>query len=197
VLAFFVGNGEDLRSAARWAAMLAQHGLQVVVPEYPGYGLSAGRPSVAALYEVADATAAHAERLARMRGVPLLLGGSSMGTFCATHAAAAHPPARLLLVAAPTTMVAAAAARFWWLPVGLLLAQRFDNVANAAAVRCPVLLLHGDADAVVPLRLGRELAAVFGARARLRVVPGCGHNDLPLDPGSTVGGEVRSFLRGE
>jgi len=195
VLVFFVGNGEDLCSAARQAAQLAAYGLCVIAPEYPGYGASAGTPGVGSLFAAADAAAAFAEQRARELGVPFLAGGSSLGTFCAVHTAAQGRASRLLLRAPPTSMVETASRRFWWLPVALLLRHRFDSVGPAAAVRCPVLIVHGDRDEVVPLALGERLRAEFAGPTELIVVPGAGHNDLSLDRDGPVGARVLAFLR--
>lgn len=192
----FVGNGEDLRSGARHADELAAHGLAALAVEYPGYGGSEGAPGVAALLATAEAAARHADRRARELGVPLVIVGSSLGTFCAVHVAAAGLGERMLLRAPPTTLVAAAKARFWWLPVELLLRHQFDSLSRAAAVQCPVLVLHGDRDGIVPDRLGRQLCEAFAGQAQFVIVPGAGHNNLPLGPGGALGARIGAFLRG-
>jgi pimeloyl-ACP methyl ester carboxylesterase len=196
VVAFFVGNGEDLRSAARQVVELAAHGVAVISGEYPGYGASRGMPTVESVLAVADAVAAHAAGLARELGVPFVVGGSSLGSFCALHVAAAGGATRCLLRSPPTSIAAVASRRFWWLPVGLLLRHRFDNETVAARVRCPVLVVHGDADQVVPLELGERLRSWCRGPAELVVVPGAGHNDLSLAVDGPVGARVGSFLRG-
>jgi fermentation-respiration switch protein FrsA (DUF1100 family) len=93
-------------------------------------------------------------------------------------------------------MVDAAAARFWWLPVSLLLRHRFDNVAAASKVPCPVLIVHGDADTIVPFALGERLSALFPGPTELLRIPGAGHNNLPLEAGSPTGHRIGIFLRG-
>lgn len=197
VLAWFVGNGEDLRGAARRAAELAEHGVAVWSCEYPGYGESAGTPGQASLFAAAERLAAEALAEAQQRGVPFLTGGGSLGTFCALHVAAAGTAARCLLFAPPTTLAAAASGRFWWLPVGLLLRHRFDNLAAAPQVRCPVLIVHGDADDIVPIALGEQLRAAFAGPAELLVVPGGGHNDVSFGAHAPAGQRIGEFLRGE
>ncbi len=192
---WFVGNGEDLRSAAFAAEELAAHGVAVIAPEYPGYGRSAGRPSTSSLLANAEVTAAHAQRRAQELGVPLVVGGSSLGSCCAVHVAAQGRGERLLLRAPPSTLVDAARRRFPWLPVSLLLRHRFDNVGPAARIRCPVLIVHGDADSIVPLDLGERLRGAFAGPAELLVVPGAGHNDLSLGVHGPVGARVGAFLR--
>ncbi|MFY9342858.1 MAG: alpha/beta hydrolase [Planctomycetota bacterium] len=192
VAVYFGGNGEDLFAAAFGAASIAAYGVEAIGVEYPGYGASAGKPSVASLLATADAATAHARARAAALGVPLVLVGSSLGSFCAVHAAAIGGADKLLLRAPPTALVAVAQGTFPWLPVGLLLAHRFDNLANAARVQCPVLVVHGDADTIVPQRFGKELAAAL--RAQFVSVPGLGHNDLDLSPAGPAGDVVRAFL---
>jgi uncharacterized protein len=62
-------------------------------------------------------------------------------------------------------------------------------------VRCPVLIVHGDADDIVPIALGRQLAAACSPEARLITAPGYGHNDVPLDAAGPFGATLRQFLR--
>lgn len=198
VLVFFVGNGEDLASAAWRARNFGGHRLLVVSPEYPGYGGSAGTPTVATLYAAAEAVADHAAELARARELPLVCGGISLGTFCAVHLAAQGRCERLFLAAPPSSLLEAAQARFGWLPLSLLLRHRFDNVALAPQVQCPVLIVHGEADGIVPIALGERLLEAFtGTTSKTLIrVPGTGHNGLLLGSKDEVGMRVGAFLRG-
>lgn len=218
VAVYYGGNGEDLYAAAFAAGELAEYGLETFAHEHPGYGASPGTPSVASLLAAAERTVDAAALRARELGVPLFVVGSSLGTFCAVHVAArvgaasagaasadatsaGAPPAkpapavvdRLVLRAPPTTMVAAAKARFGFLPVDLLLRHRFDNATPAPRVSCPVLVLHGDRDGIVPQALGRELAALL-QHGRFVGVPGAGHNNLHLSVEGQVAAELRAFF---
>ena len=196
VMVFFVGNGEDLSSAAARVAVFAGHGVAVVSPEYPGYGASAGVPGVESILAVARQTTAYAAGLAGELGVPLIGGGISLGTFSAVHVASRGLVERVFLAAPPTSMLDVASGRFRWLPVALFLRHRFDNLSPAPEVRCPVLILHGDADRIVPIELGERLLGAFGGDKELLRVPGAGHNDLPLGTAGEFGARVGAFLRG-
>lgn len=195
VVLHFVGNGEDLCSAARHAVAFARYGVAVVSPEYPGYGGSGGRPSVASLLRTADVTCAHAEALAKTLGVPLFVSGSSLGTFSAVHVAAQGKVQKCLLRAPAVSIVEVAGARFWWVPVGMLLRHQFDNGEAAKRVQCPVLIVHGDADDVIPVDHGQRLRGMFAGPAEIVVVPGAGHNDLVVTPDGPVAAQVAAFLR--
>lgn len=194
VMVFFVGNGEDLSSGLFWAQDLSEYGLRAVVVEYPGYGESEGSPSVDSLFEAAETAADHGRRIARELSVPLMVGGSSLGTFCAVHLAARGVGERMLLKSPPTSTLAAARASFWWLPVGWLLRHRFDSLELAPKVRCPTLIVHGDRDRIVDAAMGQELGEAIAGPSRLVLVPGHGHNDPSLSPGGPVDAEVRAFL---
>lgn len=203
VAVYFGGNGEDLYAAAFAAGELAEYGLEAIAHEHPGYGASPGTPSVGSLLAAAERTVDSAAVRAHELGVPLVVVGSSLGTFCAVHVAARGGAApadakravvdRLLLRAPPTTLAAAAKARFGFLPVDLLLRHRFDNSTPAPRVNCPVLVLHGDRDGIVPQALGRELAALL-PHGRFVGVPGAGHNNLHLSVQGQVAGELRAFF---
>lgn len=195
VVLYFGGNGEDLYAAAANAAALAAYGVEAIGVEYPGYGASPGRPSEAGLAATAAAAIGHAKARALALRLPLAVVGSSLGSYCALQAAATGGVARLVLRAPPTSLPAVARGQFGWLPVGLLLAHRFDNLALAPRVRCPVLVVHGDADTIVPDRFGRELANAL-PQAEFVPVPGCGHNDLDLSPAGPVAATLRGFLVG-
>src|SRR5262249_30196189 len=144
--------------------------------------------------ECAEAAAEQGLLTARELGVPLYVAGSSLGSFPAVHLASRGVGERLLLRAPPTSLVAAARRSFWWLPIGLLLRHQFDSLKRAPAVRCPVLIVHGATDDIVPPAMGQKLAAAM-PDAEFVLVPGYGHNDLDLSPSGPVGEKVAAFLR--
>jgi pimeloyl-ACP methyl ester carboxylesterase len=194
VMLLFLGNGEDLRSGAPKARELTAYGLEVMAAEYPGYGESEGAPSVASIHAAAEAAADHAARRAAQLGVPLVLAGSSLGAFPAVHLASLGIGHKLLLAAPPTSVAEAGASHYPWLPVRLLVRHRFDILGLADSVRCPVLVVHGDRDEVVPVDMGRRVATAL--RGELVVVRGQGHWWL-LSPSGPAGEEVRAFLESQ
>jgi pimeloyl-ACP methyl ester carboxylesterase len=195
VLAYFVGNGEDLSSGVRWAANFGAYGLQTIVTEYPGYGESQGSPSFESIMACAERSGAEAQIWSKNKSVPLFVAGHSMGTFSAMHLAAAGTGDRLLLIAPPTSIAAAGSARYPFLPVALLLRHPFDNLGKAASIRLPTLVIHGDSDTIVPIEMGRELVAAIPG-ARMVVAPGQGHNSLQLHLGGRLGIEIaRHFFQ--
>jgi pimeloyl-ACP methyl ester carboxylesterase len=196
VIVWFVGNGEDIRSGVEWAGLWARYRLLTLVAEYPGYGDSGGTVGVRDFFAAAERLAAEGRARADRAALPLCGGGTSLGTFSAVHLAAHGLVDRLLLRSPPTSLVAAARSHYPWLPVGWLLRHRFDSTALAAQVRCPVLVVHGDLDRVVPQHMGRELAAAFRGPSEFVDAVGFGHNGLPFDVDGPFGARIRKFLVG-
>ena len=165
-------RGDRLRSfrAAGWGAFLI---------EYRGYGGNPGKPTEAGL--VLDAQAG----LARLRGLGVppqrtVLWGESLGSHLAVRLAAAQPFAAVILES-PFTSVAALAKSFYpFVPVDLLLKDRFETLPRIAAVRSPVLVLQGGRDRLVPPAMSRSVYEAVTARKELWTAPEADHNDLGL-----------------
>ena len=74
-------------------------------------------------------------------------------------------------------MVDVGAARFPWLPVRLVMRNRYDSLTRIAKFAGPVFQSHGDADEVVPFRFAEELfAAIPSANKMFFTVRGGLHN---------------------
>ncbi len=156
-------------------------GLGVFIFDYRGYGRSDGRPTEAGLY--LDARAAR-EALIR-EGVPaerIVYFGRSLGAAVAVALAAEAPPAGLILET-PFLSVRAIANRT--LPgSGVLFKTRFDSLERIGRIRTRLLILHGDADEVVPYDHGRRLFEKAPEPKIFYTIRRAHHNDTYL-----VGGE--------
>ena len=67
---------------------------------------------------------------------------------------------------------------YWYVPAKWLVRDRYDSMARIGRVRAPILLLHGDADAVIPLRFAKRLFDAAPEPKEARYFPGGGHTDL-------------------
>jgi len=190
-LVYFHGNGGHFGERAFKVRPFLDAGYGVLLAEYRGYGGNPGRPSERGLY--ADARAALGWLAGQ--GVPagrVVLYGESLGSGVAVQMATEHPVAGLVLEAAFVSITAIGARRYPFVPVHLLLRDRFDNLAKIGRVRAPVLVVHGERDETVPARHGRRLAAA-AERSEAHYVPAGGHADL-YDFG--VSDRILGFLDG-
>lgn len=177
-LIYFGGNAEDVSlNLPGFQAAFPEHTLFLV--NYRGYGGSGGRPSEHALY--ADATAVYDQ--VRVSYPQISVIGRSLGSSVAVHLASEREVARLALVSPFDSLVNVAKEHYAWLPVALLMRDRYESAAKAARVRAPVLVVIAGDDEIIPRRRSEALAASFPApQVETAVQPGATHNSLDLFP---------------
>lgn len=171
---FFHGNGADWQSGAAASQLLADAGYGVLAAEYRGYQGNPGHPDEEGLYR--DARAAH-DWLGQ-QGVDdrsIVIVGNSIGSGAAVQLASEVRPAALILVSPFASLTRTVKARLPWLPVELLLRDRYDNETKVRTLNLPILVLHGTGDRVVPAEHSRILAQA-NKRIELRLFEGAGHD---------------------
>ena len=175
VVVYFHGNGGALQHRLPRFRKLVAAGVGLVALSYRGYGGSSGKPTEAGLIE--DARAAYAFAAERYSG-RIVLWGESLGTGVAIALAAENPVTRLMLDAPFTSAVDVAADIYWFLPVRFLMKDQLRSDQRIRHVKAPVLILHGEADNIVPIRYGERLLAMIPGEKRFVRFPGGSHNDL-------------------
>jgi fermentation-respiration switch protein FrsA (DUF1100 family) len=180
---YFHGNGGNLSVWLPVLAGLHRQGYAVAAVDYRGYGLSTGSPTEHGLYRDVDAAVAWAVRL-RPAGVPVVFWGRSLGTTMAAYAATRARPDRLILESGFPGVRSVLRDSPLLLGLSIFASYRFPTAGFAALAGCPVLVLHGDADGVIPFGNGQALFAALPQPKRFEVIRGGDHNDLePPDPG--------------
>ena len=175
VIIYFHGNGGSLRLRVDRFARLAAGGVGLLAVSYRGYGGSTGSPTEAGLIE--DARAAYAFAAERYPG-RIVPWGESLGSGVAIALAAEKPVAKLILDAPFTSALDIAASAYPFLPVRLLMKDQFRSDLRIAQVKAPVLILHGDADSVVPISYGERLLAMIPGKKQMVRFAGGQHVDL-------------------
>ena len=192
---FLPGNAGNRSFRAPLASALAARGLQTLLIDYRGYGGNPGSPSQDGL--LADARAAR-RYLAGREDVDagrLVYMGESLGAAVAVGLAREHPPAALILRSPFTSLAEVGRRHFPFLPVGLLLTDRYPSLEWIREVTCPVLVLAGEADTIVPLQHSRRLYEAASSPKRLVTFPGTDHNDLEFLVGERFLDEIVAFVR--
>lgn len=169
VVVFFPGNAGNVETAARMAEPLARSGDGLLVASWRGYGANPGQPSETGLYTDGDAFVAEAQR--RSQGRPLVIFGYSMGGAVAIREAATARPLALMTLGAFTRLADVAPPG-----AGLVLPDRFDNLAAIRRVTAPTYLFHGTADETVPYAHAERLRTAAGGPARVVTINGALHH---------------------
>ena len=176
---FFYGNGETAIDYNSIAPFYNQIGLNFFVADYRGYGKSGGSPSFTTMLSDAN-TVLEAMRIvlgASGYQGPVYVMGRSMGRHSAFELAAKEDPAinGVIIESGRPSL-----GQF----TGGLVPQQADEMeeayrAKAASIAIPVLVIHGEMDALAPLDDAEEMFRNFAStEKKMLVIPGAGHNDL-------------------
>ncbi len=184
---FFHGNAETLGDLEPFLHELRRRGFAVFAFDYPGYGQSTGRPTEASVHAAARAAGDYLRDELRVPAERTLLYGRSLGGGPAVRQAAERRPAGLVLQATFTSAFRVVTQR------RILPGDRFDNLAALPGIACPVLVMHGTADEVIPFSHGEKLLAAARAPARSLWVRGAGHNNLIEVAGDAYWDALRDF----
>jgi fermentation-respiration switch protein FrsA (DUF1100 family) len=191
---WFYGNGETI--GAIWPIIrdFRPPHAALLVLDYPGYGASGGRASEAGMYEAADLAYAALRERRDVDPGRIYVYGRSLGTAAATRIAATQDVAGLILES-PFTNARAMAARHYRIFPGALVRLQLDNIGTIPRVRCPVLVFHGTADMLVPITMGREVAAAAGGPVEFVMIEGAGHNDTYDLGGNAYKDKLAAFVK--
>lgn len=187
LLLYFHGKGEDLGATASHVEELAAHGFAVLAVDYPGYGLTGGRPSEAGFYAAADAAYRHATGPRGWAPERIVVDGRSLGGAAAVWVASREKVGGLILQSA---FVSAYRAK---IDVPLLLGERMPSLARMKTVRCPVLVIHGFDDRLIAWSHGRRLYEAAPEPKRCLWVPQAGHNNLQRVAGESYWRAMAEF----
>lgn len=186
------GNAANVSNHAPLVAWLPAAGIHVLGFDYRGFGRSEGRPSLDGV--VADTRAAIAQaRVLQGAPLPLVVLGQSLGGATALRAVAEERTGDIRLVIVDSAFAsyrgiardAAGSGPLGWVaPVAVsgLPPAEHDPVAAISRLHMPVLLLHGDADSVVPIAHGERLHAAATAPKQFVRIPGGRHLDALTRP---------------
>lgn len=187
----FHGNAGHAGHRDWYADELNRLGLRVILAEYPAYGPRPGKLGETAL--VADAVAT-VDLVRRQFPGPLLIAGESIGAGVAGAVAKTAAADALLLITPWDDMRNVARHYYPWLPVGWLLRDRYDNVANLSGYRGRIAVVVAESDSIVPPLLGRRLYEKLAEPKRLWIIPAADHNDWMLHVDAAWWRSVVGFL---
>jgi len=176
-LVYFHGNGDDLESSAPVARIYIRAGYGILLAEYRGYSGLPGTPTEAGLYDDAR-TYLRALIAAGVDPHGIVLFGRSLGTGVAAQMATEFPVGGLILLSPYRSIPDVAADHFPFLPVRLLMKDRFETVRKIGSIKVPMLVANGGRDEVIPPTQGREIYALANEPKEFFFAPTAGHNDM-------------------
>jgi hypothetical protein len=198
LILLFHGNGENVTLDAPWCELLRSTGAAVAEVDYQGYGLSEGSPGERQFYDDGLATLAVLRSRPEVDPGRVVLLGSSIGSgvavFVALEAQKSGTPVAGVILQSPFDSLANVAIRHFPVFPRFLLKHRFDSMSRIASIECPVLVMHGDRDDIVPIDHARTLHAAARTARPFQTIEGAGHNDLISVAGGRYAALVREFV---
>ncbi|NTF17206.1 alpha/beta hydrolase [Agrobacterium rubi] len=178
VIVYFHGNAGNLEDRYNTFQMFRKLGYGFIALDYRGYGNSTGFPAYRTLIDDALLVLDNTSSADEFAGRKMVLYGESLGTGIATEVATKRRVDGVILQSPYTSIAEATRERFPWLPVNLLLTERFSNVPQIAAINAPLLILHGDEDELFPVSMAQTIFDAASKPKTIEILRGLGHNDI-------------------
>ena len=181
---FFGGNGQNAASTVyameRNQYWSVYHGFNFLMVDYPGYGLSSGRPSQESIFHMALAVYDYAISRVEVDLEGIILQGFSLGTGVATYVASKREVAGLILIAPYDDMlhVYNDQVNIFHGPLSLLIRNRFPSTYYASQISIEPLIISSRDDEIISYRLADNLVQSFPVPVENIILDGLKHNDL-------------------
>jgi fermentation-respiration switch protein FrsA (DUF1100 family) len=182
------GNSEDIGDIREVLEAFRSKGFSMLAYDYRGYGTSGGRASEKNAYEDVEAVY---EYLVGKLGCPsdrIIAMGRSLGGAVAMHLACREKLAGLILESSFVTAFRVVTR------VPLIPFDKFRNVDKIKEVHCPILVIHGRDDRIVPFWHGEKLFKTANEPKLKFWVDGAGHNDLFPVAGTRYWDIIKEFI---
>lgn len=188
VVLYSHGNGEDIGNLMPFLDFISKKEMGIITYDYPGYGLSQGKPSEPGCYEAIDAVYEHLTQDLGVEPRRIVVWGRSLGTGPSCYLASNLTVGGLLL----ETPFLSAFRTVTEIPV--LPWDRFGNLGRIQNITCPSLVIHGRLDEVIPFRQGRRIHRELPEPKSFLEIPTASHNDLRSQGGQSYESAVDDFL---
>ena len=153
---FLHGNAGSLENRIHKINHFNDMDVNFLIVAWRGFSGNKGKPSEQGLYIDGNSATRWLKNLG-LNEEDIILYGESLGTGIATEIAQNSNFAGLILETPFTSMVDAAKNVYPYIPVGLLLKDRYENYKKIKNINIPILVMHGEADQIVPFRMGKKI----------------------------------------
>jgi uncharacterized protein len=193
-LLFFYGNGMCLADCEGEFRKFRRLGMNVLIPEFVGYGMSGGQPSEHGVYSTAESAYAWLQTRKDIDKTKIIPAGWSLGAAAAIEIARNHPGRGLITMSAFTSMHDMARKILPFFPSGFMLKHHFPNEQKLRDITCPVLIIHGKRDSLIPFAMSKRLEEAANGHARRIAVDFADRNDMFEVGGEELFDQVGKFV---
>jgi hypothetical protein len=176
IVLYLKGNSKSIKGWGKFAVDFTRHGYNVLMVDYRGFGKSTGKRSQKAIKR--DLQVIYNKLKELVAEDQIILYGRSLGSgFAAKLASMNHP--KMLILDAPYYSLTKVTARYMpFMPLSILIKYPLPTYKWLKYVQCPIHIIHGTNDKLIPFKTSVKLSKVNPKRTRLHSVIGGGHKDL-------------------
>jgi len=176
VVLYLKGNSKSIKGWGKFAVDFTRHGYDVFMLDYRGFGKSTGKRSQKAIKR--DLQVVYNKIKERVSEDKIILYGRSLGSGFAAKLASMNNP-KMLILDAPYYSLTKVTARYMpFMPLSILIKYPLPTHKWLKYVQCPIHIIHGTNDKLIPYKTSVKLSQIKPKLTRLYTVIGGGHKDL-------------------
>ena len=176
VILYLKGNSKSIKGWGKFAVDFTRHNYNVIMIDYRGFGKSTGRRSQKAIKR--DLQLVYNKIKEQTTEDRIILYGRSLGSGFAAKLASMNNP-KMLILDAPYYSLTKVTARYMpFMPLSVLIKYPLPTYKWLKYVRCPIHIIHGTNDKLIPYKTSVKLSQVNPKLTRLHTVIGGGHKNL-------------------
>jgi len=180
LILYFHGNSRSIKGWAKYARDFYRYSYDVVLVDYRGFGKSTGKRSEHEMHD--DMQFVYSKLKEEYAESHLIIYGRSLGSGFASKLASDNHP-RYLILDAPFYNFTSVVERFLpILPIRFVLRYHMRTDRWIQKVTCPIYIIHGTRDWLIPIRHSEQLQKLSPRRITLIRIHGGGHNNLTKFP---------------
>lgn len=196
LLIYFHGNAGNIGHRIYDLMKIRALGINVLGVSYRGYGRSEGKPSEKGIYIDGKAALGFSQKELGFPIERIFILGRSIGTTVAIHSAMNLNAAGLILVS-PLTSGKEQTETTTLAAFSFLAGDAFNNISKINQISCPVLIIHGEHDKIIPFNMGQKIYDGLKVRKKLVKIDGAGHNDLSTKYYDAYWAAIDSYLNND
>ncbi|MCX2719563.1 alpha/beta hydrolase [Lentiprolixibacter aurantiacus] len=176
IVFYLKGNSKSIKGWGKFAVDFTRHGYDVLMVDYRGFGKSTGRRTQKAIKR--DMQLIYNKIKEKVSEKYIILYGRSLGSGFAAKLASMNNP-RMLILDAPYYSLSKVGKRYMpFMPLSLLLKFPMPTYKWLRYVACPIHIIHGTDDKLIPYRTSVKLSRIKPKQTTLYTVIGGGHKNL-------------------
>ncbi len=176
VVFYLKGNSKSIKGWGKFAVDFTRLNYDVIMVDYRGFGKSTGRRSQEAIKKDLQLVYDHIKE--RVPEKFIILYGRSLGSGFAAKIASMNNPKMLILDAPYYSLRKVAKKYIPFMPLSLLIKFPMPTYKWLKYVKCPIHIIHGTDDRLIPYRTSVKLSRINPSTTTLHTVIGGGHKDL-------------------